>query len=131
MKEVVNQLYQAFSDRDIAKLERLCSKDIVWTQNPGFPGGTVSIGIKDIIKNVYDANTARWKFFSFERNSTVNAEDKVLVQGVYTVQAHGSDEKISAQTAHVFTIKDRKVISFEQYTDSKTLWDNYQLSKYN
>jgi ketosteroid isomerase-like protein len=64
-KELILQLYAAFSSRDLVELERICAKDILWTQNPGFPGGAVNQGIKDIIKNVYDANTARWKFFNF------------------------------------------------------------------
>lgn len=123
--EIIKTLYKAFSERDLVTLEKICTKDILWTQNPGFPGGGVNTGVKNIIKNVYEANTNRWKYFNFEKSSISENKDTILVEGHYIVQAHGAQEKTRAQTAHVFKIENGQVTSFQQYTDSKTLWDNY------
>ncbi|OUR95662.1 hypothetical protein A9Q84_14265 [Halobacteriovorax marinus] len=128
-KDLIIQLYRAFSKRDHEALDRICAKDILWTQNPGFPGGAVNIGVSNIVENVYEANSSRWKFFSFQRKSISVATDTVLVEGVYVVQGHDAKERVSAETAHVFKIKDNKVTSFQQYTDSKTLWDNHNQNK--
>jgi ketosteroid isomerase-like protein len=109
-------------------LDRICANDILWTQNPGFPGGVVSRGISSIIENVFEANSKRWKYFSFERSSISVAHNTVLVEGLYIVQGHDARERASAATAHVFKIEEGKVISFQQYTDSKTLWDNRSIN---
>jgi ketosteroid isomerase-like protein len=126
-KLLIEKLYQGFRERDIPALSKICHPEIVWTQNPGFPGGRVSIGIAEIITNVYEANTNRWKYFQFSRESIISGEDTVLVQGSYIVTGKNHERSVSAQTAHVFKIEDNKVISFQQYTDSKTLWDNYKI----
>jgi len=123
--ELVLQLYEAFSNRDYKALENICSGDIKWVQNPGFPMGGTNVGIDNIIKNVYEANSKNWKYFDFERKIISELDDTVLVEGLYKVQGTKSQEIASVQTAHVFRIKNNKVISFQQYTDSKILWDNY------
>ena len=63
------------------------------------------------------------------RKDITVAGDTIVVEGVYTVQGHGAESKVSAETAHVFKVKEGRVISFQQYTDSKTLWDNYLQNK--
>lgn len=120
--QIVQQMYEAFSQKDIKKLETLCSPDILWVQNPGFPGGGVHKGIPSIIENVYTANKNRWESFNFEKSSFLSSEDHVIVQGYYTVKAHGRENIVRAETCHIYKIKDNKIISFQQYTDTHTLW---------
>jgi len=124
-EELIRKLYRAFSNRDLGSLNQICDEDILWTQNPGFPGGGVSLGVSKIIENVYVGNTSRWKEFQFIVESLTTTKDTVLVEGHYVVQGKGARDQVSAQTAHVFKIRNQKVVSFQQYTDSKTLWDNY------
>ncbi len=124
-KELVLALYRAFSEKDLVTLAKICSPNILWTQNPGFPGGGINKGVSNIIQNVYEANSARWDYFDFTRTSISAQEDKVLVEGHYIVDMNNSGKKVKAQTAHVFTIKDQKVVAFQQYTDTKTLWDKH------
>ena len=126
-KLLIEKLYQGFRERDVPSLSEVCHPEIIWTQNPGFPGGGVSIGIAEIITNVYDGNSKRWKYFKFSRETIISGEDTVLVQGCYIVTGKNDERSVSAQTAHVFKIENNKVISFQQYTDSKILWDNYNL----
>lgn len=126
-KKLIEKLYQGFRERDVPLLSELCDPKIVWTQNPGFPGGRVSIGISEIITYVYEGNSKRWKHFKFSKESMISGDNTVLVQGAYIVTGKNEDTSVMAQTAHVFKIEDNKVISFQQYTDSKTLWDNYKI----
>ena len=125
-KELIERLYQAFRERDVPALSEICDPGIIWTQNPGFPGGQVSTGIAEIITNVYEGNSKRWKHFQFSKESMTSGDNTVLVQGAYIVTGKNEDISVSAQTAHVFKIENNKVVSFQQYTDSKTLWDNYK-----
>jgi ketosteroid isomerase-like protein len=124
--ELIEKVYKAFSKRDLEELSNLCSSNIRWEQNPGFPGGGINIGIDKIIENVYEANNKRWKNFNFERHSLTATQETVLVEGFYIVQGPKSSTQVKAETAHIFRLKDNKVISFKQYTDTKTLWNNFE-----
>lgn len=121
---LIIELYQAFSDRDLQKLKVICDEKIAWYQLTGFPGGKTSIGIQEIITNVYEGNASRWKSFRFKRDSIQEMNDIVLVEGNYFVKGEKNNHEVAVKTAHLFRIKNNKVISFQQYTDSKLLWDN-------
>ncbi len=124
--DLIISLYKNFGEKNADALKEICTEDIVWTQNPGFPGGTISTGVEAIIKNVFEGNAGRWEKFSFRRDSITEAGDKVLVEGAYVVKSETSDKEVEADACHVFEIKDGQVASFQQYTDSKTLWDNLE-----
>lgn len=124
--DLIISLYKNFGEKNVEALKEICAKDIVWTQNPGFPGGTISRGVEAIIKNVNEGNAGRWEKFSFRRDSITEAGDKVLVEGAYVVKSEKSANEVEAQACHVYEIKNGRVASFQQYTDSKTLWDNME-----
>ncbi|MCB9397640.1 MAG: nuclear transport factor 2 family protein [Acidobacteria bacterium] len=123
-KELVIALYQAFGNRDRAALEHLCDPAISWHQNPGFPGGGVHVGIDAILQNVFEANTARWKVFEFKILNLIAEDDTVVVEGVYVVEGR-THQRVEVQTAHVFTLANGRICKFQQYCDTKTLWDHY------
>ncbi len=124
--KLIKQLYCAFADRDRDTLSHLCSPDIEWRQNPGFPGGGMNIGIEQIIENVYRANASRWQLFKFQPDEMIACDKSVVVQGHYIVQSKQAAEPVKAQAVHIFKFNNQKVISFQQYTDTKVLWDNYE-----
>lgn len=74
-----------------------------------------------MLENVYEANRKRWKSFSFSKHTIFEGMDNVVVEGTYDVESHNG-KKTRAQTVHVFKIKDGKVQSFWQYTDTQVLW---------
>ena len=123
LEKLVIQMYEAFSKRDYETLNEVCAKDIVWKQNPGFPGGGTHYGVKDIVKNVYESNNSRWKYFNFERLKISTTKDSVIVEGNYIVESYGTKRRIKVETAHIFLVHNQKIISFQQYTDTFTLWE--------
>lgn len=122
---LVMNLYDSFALRDTEALSNICHPEILWIQMPGFPGGTTSIGINEIITNVFDGNSSRWASFSFSKTKTSAYEDLVIVQGEYIVTAHDTNRPAQALTTHIFSIEDGKVYKFQQFTDTKVLWDCY------
>jgi len=124
--ELITQLYAAFASKNRQQLEQICSEDIIWKQNPGFPGGGIHQGVENIIKNVYEANAARWDSFSFKTEKITSLGDTVVVEGLYAVQSKKAKKTVQAQTVHIFNFNKQKVKSFQQYTDTKVLWDNFK-----
>ena len=125
-QEKIEQLYIAFFKRDRNALNALCSKEIIWKQNPGFPGGGVNVGIEKIIENVFDSNSSKWELFSFKKERFLTFENTVVVEGKYIVKGKNKNEEVAVETAHIFELKNNRVISFQQYTDTKILWDHYK-----
>lgn len=125
----IYKLYEHYAQRNEKALTEIFHENIKWSQLPGFPGGMISIGLQQIFKNVFDGNANRWKEFSFEIDSISIGPNFALVEGRYEVSAKNSDGLASALTSHVYRFNDQgKIISFQQYTDSKLLWDCYSLS---
>ena len=50
---IIETLYSAFRDKDYDAFRALCSKDIEWIQNKGFPKGGHYHGADAVIKNVF------------------------------------------------------------------------------
>lgn len=125
-ESLVKNMYKAFTERDMRKLELICHPDIRWEQALGFPGGTVSKGIEQIIQNVYIGNSQRWDYFSFKAQNFISTQKHVLVQGHYEIQSQTQNSIIKVETAHLFEIQNNQIIEFKQYTDTKMLWDHYQ-----
>lgn len=122
--EVIKRLYRAFSERDQEQMERLCHPGIIWRQNPGFPGGGIHVGIPAILSGVFDALNTRWPAFRFNPESFSGDDEKVLVEGHYVVQGKSENPK-QIETAHVFRLENGKVVQFQQYTDTKSVWDEH------
>lgn len=121
----IRQLYSAFARRDRLALSALCHPEIEWRQNPGFPGGGINRGVDQIIENVYQANASRWLSFQFEPDEMFSCEHAVIVQGHYVVQGKQAASPVRAQAVHIFKFEHQHIISFQQYTDTKVLWDNF------
>lgn len=122
--ELIKSMYRAFSERNLQKLNQICHEEIIWSQMKGFPGGRISLGVNNIISNVYEANSKRWKGFKFEIDEMINSGDSVFVLGNYYIEKINSSELEKIKTTHHFRIENGKITSFQQYTDTKLLWDN-------
>ena len=123
--QTVEAIYAAMKAADWAALDRLLSEDVEWRQNPGFPGGGVHIGVPAVVRNVFEGNAGRWSSFGFRRDAIWDTGTGVVVTGAYVVVAKGSEETVEADTCHVFFFKGSRVSAFQQYSDTKTLWDAY------
>ncbi len=121
--EIILKMYKAFFEKDEQTLNSICHPNIKWIQNPGFPGGGISTGVKEIISNVFVGNNSRWDYFSFQRDNIFSCNEKVVVEGHYKVRAKKEGETIDVQACHVYEVYENLITSFQQYTDTKTLWD--------
>ena len=64
--EIVENLYSAFQTKDYDSFRALCSKDLEWIQNKGFPKGGHHHGADAIIKNVFNQFEKDWNYFKFQ-----------------------------------------------------------------
>ena len=119
--EVIQRLYTAFQHRDDTSFRKLCSPDIEWIQNEGFPGGDTYRGSDAIIDGVFNRNNTLWEDFRFEIESMHAAEDVVTVIGQYTGTSHVSKQPFHAAAVHIYNVDGNGVTKFRQFTDTHIL----------
>lgn len=119
----IDALYRAFREKDYEAFRKLCTEDLVWIQNPGFPGGATHHGPQAVIDGVFEAFDDRWSEFRFAIDETLDAGDSVIVLGRYEGRHRETQRAFVASAAHVYDLRDGKVARFRQFTDTKVIAD--------
>ena len=121
---LIKALYQAFGEEGYATFRNLCTPDIEWVQNVGFPGGATYRGVDAIIAGVFQGNARRWEGFGVEISEILDAGTSVVVVGHYHGHHRESGRSFRAAVAHVYDLRDGRVCRFRMFADTKTLWDS-------
>ncbi len=117
---VVQDGYAAFGRGDIPGLLALLDDNVEW-KTPGMAdlptAGTRSgrAAVADFFRVVNEL----FVFESFEPQSFLADGDRVVVAGTnrYTVKG-GSGTSLTEEWCHIFTIKDGRIVSFQEYLDT-------------
>lgn len=118
-KEIVQSAYEAFAVGDVPKVVSLMDDDIKWTEAEGFPiySGTV-VGPQQVVDAVFMRLGEIGDDFSVNPTRFVAEDDTVVALGTYTWKRHSTGAPAEVQMAHVLTLQDGKIISFEQHVDT-------------
>ena len=81
--ELIKELYRAFCEKDYDAFLEICTFDIKWVQNEGFPGGRTYIGAQSVVEGVFKAFNNDWKSWSFEIEQYLDAGEEIIVIGSY------------------------------------------------
>ncbi|MEO8770804.1 MAG: nuclear transport factor 2 family protein, partial [Ferruginibacter sp.] len=118
--EIIKSTYEGkTSEENGLNLAKYVAENISWTEAKGFPYAGTYIGLDNITKNVFSRLGSEWIDYKFTPEDYVAADDKVVAYGTYTGTYKLTGKAFTARVAHVWKLKDRKIISFEQFVDSK------------
>ena len=121
--EIIKELYADFAIGNGAGIEAIFEKDIEWIQMKGFPGGGHFFGFNEIAENVFKGFGKNWTNWKAITDEFVDAGDSVFVIGRYLGTYNTTQKSMEAEFVHRYTLKDGKVIRFNQYTDTKLVAD--------
>jgi len=117
--EVVRGVYEALGRGDVAAVLGALDAEIEWWEADSFlyAGGNPYVGPQAVAKLLERAVTDVEEF-AVVPERFIDAGDAVVVEGRYrgTVKATGTP--VDAQFAHVWRLRDGKVTTFQQYTDT-------------
>jgi ketosteroid isomerase-like protein len=126
-KALVRQAYDSFKASRIDKLLSLMSNDISWTlpEVPGVPFGgkktsLAAVGEFFVLVNNLQEN------LRFDVNELVAEGDRVVALGNYSLRVRHTKREFQSDFAHVFTIRDGKIVAFNEYMDTAACRDAYQ-----
>ena len=118
--ELIKGLYAAFARGDVPSVLAAMAPDIVWNEAENFPyaDGNPYVGPEAVLNGVFARLGGEWDGFSAVPDEIIDAGDTIVSLGRYGGAPKLTGKKISAQFAHVWRLKNGKVTSFQQYTDT-------------
>jgi steroid delta-isomerase-like uncharacterized protein len=123
---IIQKLYDDFAKGDVPAVLGALDANVVWNEAEGnaYADGNPYIGPNSVLKGVFERVIGDHEYFSV---ADIQLHDMSNNQVLSTVRYKGKLKKngviIDAQAAHLWTLKDGKVIAFQQYVDTKQLDD--------
>ncbi len=119
-KAVVETVYEGFEAGDIEMATSTMAPDIVWNEAQGNPYADKNpyMGPDAIISGLFARLGAEWDGFSAAPQEIVAEGGRVIVFGRYGGTYKATGKPIDAPFVHSWTVKDGKIVSFQQYTDT-------------
>lgn len=122
--DIIKSTYEGKTSEENGKnLAQYSAENISWTEAKGFPYAGTYIGLEEITKNVFSRLGSEWMDYKFTPEDYVASNDKVVAYGTYTGTYKISGKSFTARVAHVWKLKDSKIIGFEQFVDSQVVND--------
>jgi steroid delta-isomerase-like uncharacterized protein len=123
---VIDSVYKAFGEGDIPTVLGLLDTQVEWNEAEGnaFADGNPYIGPDAVLNGVFARIGAEHEYFKLVNIQLHEmANNQVLATLRYNAKLKKNGALIDAQVAHLWKVKDRKVIGFQQYVDTKQLDD--------
>lgn len=119
-KEAVETVYNGFATGDIPMAISTMAEDVEWREAEGNPyaDNNPYVGTDAIITGLFARLGGEWDSFAAVPSEFVVDGDRVVVFGRYTGTYLGTGEALDAPFAHSWTVKDGKIVSYQQYTDT-------------
>jgi ketosteroid isomerase-like protein len=120
--KLIQDAYAAFGSGNIDALLGLMAEDVDWqTFGPieiptmGLRKGRAEVGW--FFKQVADT----WSFDRFEPRQFIAQGDLVVALGYFDGKARTTGRPFASEFAHVFTVRNGKVVRFREYNDTANL----------
>ncbi len=115
--DLVRSAYEAFGRGDTETVGSLLA-ETEWHEAEGMPYGGTYTGAEAIFGNVFGPITQDVEGFTAAPDEILDAgEEKVVSLGRYG--GRGSNGAVDVPFAHVWTVRDSKIVRFDQYADTK------------
>jgi len=121
---VINAMYNSFSTGDIESVLTAMDAKVRWNEAEGNPwaDGNPYIGPEAVANGVFKRVGEEYEYFNLtdlklhEMNN-----DQVLATLRYDAKRKDNGVQLDVQAAHLWTLKDGKVVGFQQYADTEQI----------
>ena len=118
--DLIRTVYADFAAGNIPGVLGAMAPDMVWNEAENFPyaDGNPYCGADAILSGVFARLGSEWDGFAAVPEEFLDAGDTIVVLGRYRGTFKASGSAMDAQMAHVWRVRDGKVVAFQQYTDT-------------
>lgn len=119
--DIVKNLYAAFDKGDVPGVLGAFDPRIQWTEAENFlyADGNPYNGPQAVAEGVFQRIVADMENLTVRPVHYIDGGQTVVVEGRYRGKAKATGAPVDAQFAHVWQLRDGKVVRFQQYTDTK------------
>jgi len=125
-RQLVQDLYAAFGRGDVPAVLGAFAADIEWSEAEGNPyqrSGKAWVGPDSVLQNLFMKMGGDWESFTAQTQRFHDAGPMIVVEGRYAGRHKQSGKPLDCQFCHVWKIRDGKIASFQQYTDTAQMQD--------
>ena len=116
--QIVADHYAASARQDIAGMMTEVSPDVAWTEMAGFPCAGTWIGPDQVVAHVFAVLGREWEGYRFTLEQLIDGGEQVVGVGTYSGTYRKTGKPMQARATHVWRLAGRKIVSFEQFTDT-------------
>ncbi|WP_036190892.1 nuclear transport factor 2 family protein [Marinobacter lipolyticus] len=116
--DIIRATYEGASEENVRNLLAALAPNATWTEAAGFPYAGTYTGPEAIIANVFQRLATEWIDYRAEVHTYLADGDRVAAFGVYSGTYRKTGKAMTATFAHLYRLKDGKIVSMEQYVDS-------------
>ena len=116
--ETIRRAYEAFARGDVPAALASLAPDVSWTEAEGFPYAGTYSGPDAVLNGVFMKLGTEWDGFAAVPHEFVAQGDTVVSLGQYSGTYKATGKGFSAPFAHVWNLRNGKVVRFRQYTDT-------------
>ena len=118
--DVVRAAYAAFEVGDVPAVLGALADDVEWIEAEGFPMAGTYRGPDAVVQGVFMPLAEQYEGFTVKPETFVGEGDMVVSVGTYEGIYRATGKVARARFAHVWQLRDAKVVRFEQIVDSAT-----------
>jgi uncharacterized protein len=122
--QLAERIYDLFGKGDIPAVLALFDEHIEWREAEGHPyrpSGAPLVGPQAILTDLFMRLGQDWDGLSVTPASLLPTPEGVLAQGRSKGTCKATGRSLDAQFAHVLTMRDGKLVGFQQYIDTAQL----------
>ena len=118
--EIIRGMYDAFIRGDVPSVLSVLDPEIEWLEAENFiyADRNPYIGPNAVLEGVFMRLATEWDGFTVSPEEILDAGEIVVARGYYSGTYKKTGMQVRAQLAHFLTLRDGKVIKFQQYTDT-------------
>jgi len=123
---IIQKIYDDFAKGDIPTVLSMLDANVVWNEAEGnsYADGNPYIGPDAVLKGVFERVGEEHEYFNLaDIQLHEMSNNQILATLRYKAKLKKNSAIIDAQVAHLWALKNGKVISFQQYVDTKQLDD--------
>ncbi len=123
--QVIRAIYEAFAEGDVPTVLEQLDQSIEWNEAEYFIYADHSpyVGPQAVLEGVFARLGSEWEGFTVTPEEFLDAGDRVVSLGTYSGMYKATGREVRAQFAHVWVVREGRVHSFQQYTDTKQFAD--------
>lgn len=119
--QTIERLYDDFGRGDIPAVLGRLDPRVEWIVMDGSPYPGTYTGPDAVLNGIFMRLGTEWEGFGVEPHEYLDAGEHVVALGRYNGSYRTTGRSMSAAFAHVWTLRDGRVVRFRQYFDTRKM----------